>query len=291
MKKANGIIAAATIASAFVMIACAGEDGSADTTALAGQEDSGASGPTGHDSGGSREGDNSGLPGQGTADATQGDMASGPMGASEVDAGGGPDAGSSGDAGQGDGGAGTVDASTGDGGGQSHTAAPDSCVAKMCGDPCTGCGMDACRCNRLAECERDDDSQLDCTQPAECPSSPPAADADCSGVSTTTECSYGECGEDPDAGRAFARCVGGAWEVVDVGCDGYACVGAYGTAYCERDELCYEYQGGSPQAPQCVSHSCGEGPVACDCISRCNPTSCTVDAPRITCSCGGAICG
>ncbi len=250
-------------------------------------------GETRGDSGASGGGGGGGSAGSAGASGGSADSAGASGGAGPAsDAGGdGGDGGTaSGDAGVGDAGVGDADGQDGSGG-VGGEAVLDSCVPKACGDPCEGCGADACRCSRLAACERDEPTvPLDCAEPTDCPTDPPTTLSVCSGLPRGLECTYGDCRTAPQAGRTFASCNGGEWQVTEISCDGYACVGSYGSTFCEANEICYEYQGGSPGVPQCLPNGCGDRPPSCECLAECDPSRCTLDGRHLTCTCGAEIC-
>jgi hypothetical protein len=114
-----------------------------------------------------------------------------------------------------------------------------------------------------------------------CPSTPPLNGSPCSG----RDCYYEDC---VGAGRTIARChPEGTFEVQTTACTAVSCsLSADGGASCQAGTICLRFAG-SPVSENCVSNSCGTGPIGCDCLSSCVGT-CTLsgNAHGI-----GIICG
>jgi hypothetical protein len=91
-----------------------------------------------------------------------------------------------------------------------------------------------------------------------CPASPPADGSPCTGSS----CFYQICAS---AGRVAATCANGTWSVKSAPCAAFSC--STGTP-CQPNDLCVEHAG-VPMKRECVSNSCGMGPVSCDCVPSC----------------------
>lgn len=175
----------------------------------------------------------------------------------------------------------------GDAGSGGTTAASESdlgvCIPLACGDSCTGhcAGSEPCECTRFGTCESFQGSAINvCDEPDECPPEPPAQGTECTSVIRPV-CAYGDCTSDPEAGRTFAHCDGGAWVVTRIGCDGFVCRGdnTYEeTRYCNADEVCYVYQGGAGEQVMCM--------LPTGCASTCAPSRCSAGR-KLVCTCGG----
>lgn len=122
-----------------------------------------------------------------------------------------------------------------------------------------------------------------------CPASPPRDGEACVQLLQPFGCYYDDCS---GAGRTRADCVaaqgaGGAaqlhWMVETTPCGALAaCEGDGRSNSCMIGQACLVMEGGTIST-QCVEHTCGAGPIACDCVKGCYP-GCTQLGPTFVCS-------
>lgn len=107
------------------------------------------------------------------------------------------------------------------------------------------------------------------TLSGECPEDIPATDTACDAAGLT--CFYDDCQQ---SGRSVAQCQAGMWDVQMEPCEQQVqCSGAAGSS-CDSGEICL-IEGGGALLVTCVEHTCGAGPVHCDCVPGCSG-ECTI---------------
>lgn len=156
---------------------------------------------------------------------------------------------------------------------------PSLGIASSCGQVCTG-----------APCPAPDAAVgVDAAvAPPACPSTPPANASSCG--STTMTCFYDNC---PSTGRTQAVCTGGTWAVQTAACGTVSCNGPTSLT-CPSGQLCLITESGAVSA-QCVSNSCGQGPVTPACgttFGNCYTNALLTGGVTITCNTcpAGATC-
>ena len=105
--------------------------------------------------------------------------------------------------------------------------------------------------------------------PPACPSTPPVNASSCGNTNMT--CFYDNC---PSTGRTQAVCTGGTWAVQTAACGTVSCNGPT-VLTCPSGQMCLITESGAVSA-QCVTNSCGQGPVTPACGT--NFGGCSVNA-------------
>lgn len=120
-----------------------------------------------------------------------------------------------------------------------------------------------------------------------CLPSPPAGGTDCAAFGAGTRCTYDRCG---DLGLVQASCDQGTWSVTSTACSELSCQGQP----CADGSICVAQVGGALLI-DCRPHTCGNGPLASDCVcgdDRGEASAPYGDGTVFTCylDCGLEIC-
>ncbi len=133
-----------------------------------------------------------------------------------------------------------------------------------------------------------DAAVLDAATSTACPATPPADGASC--VLGTGNCYYDRCSTTGFVSASCAASAGGAgaWSV-----SSRACASTCGGSSCTGAERCVERASGALLL-ECMTHSCGEGPLDCDCLcgGACSFYTATGGEALYQCQvgCGAGIC-
>lgn len=107
------------------------------------------------------------------------------------------------------------------------------------------------------------------------PDTVPVGGAECVAGCVGKTVAYEDCDGD---GLVQAAC-GGAWFILQSACGDHTCQAAgFEQQMCGSGSVCMELVGGA-HLLECRAHSCGTGPITCDCLKDACPGTCTQTGP------------
>lgn len=101
-------------------------------------------------------------------------------------------------------------------------------------------------------------------KPCICPAAAPVGGGICPPECEGHQCAYEDCA---GAGFIQAACAGGSWFDIQQACGDKQCPRSPTPLVCGPGFVCMEVEGGAVRY-ECRAHSCGTGPITCDCLTQ-----------------------